>query len=71
MKVKFKDSIEPCIQYEVIDPIHQWNYDELFDKYILCLEIESLGLVPQEILEETTHPDNINATDIAINLSLK
>ena len=72
MKVKFKNNIEPCIQYEVINPFPVIEYDDVLKKYCPMIEVEILGLVPKELLEEVTiHPDNIQAIDLAVYLSNK
>lgn len=70
MKVIFKRNTEPCIQYEVKNGVEVMEYDDVYlDRYAPCIEIEILGLVPKELLAEATHPENINATDVAIYLT--
>jgi hypothetical protein len=69
MKVIFKGNKEPCIQYEVKNSNEVIEFNEMMDKYAPHIEIETLGLVPKELLTEATHPDNINATDIAVYLT--
>lgn len=70
MTVKFKSSKEPCITYKVINKNPVTEYDEVLKKYCDCIEIESLGLVPQYLLEEVTgHDENVSATDIVVYLT--
>lgn len=70
MTVKFKGNKEPCIVYKVTNNNPITEYDEFLKKYCACIEIETLGLVPQELLEEVTgHEENVSATDLAIYLT--
>lgn len=65
--LKFKSVPEPCIQYELIDPKEVMEYDEVsLHSYVPHIRISTLGLVPKELMEETSHPDNINAVDVMI-----
>lgn len=68
-KVIFKENNQPCIQYSVKDNTEVMHYDEHLKKYTPCIDIEMLGLIPEELLTEATHPDNINATDISVYLT--
>lgn len=69
MVVKFKGKGEPCITYKVINPNPVVEFDEVLNKYCECLEIEMLGLVAKELLEEVIgNKDNITATDIYLNI---
>lgn len=70
-KVIFKSNTEPCIAYEVRDNTEVVQYDEVLEKFTPCIEIEALGMVAKELLTEATHPDNINAIDIAVYLTNK
>jgi len=68
--VKFKKNNEPCIVYKVINATPVMEYDEYFGKYCECIEIETMGLVPKELLTEANeHPNNISATDLSIYLT--
>lgn len=70
MTVKFAKNPEPCIQYKVINPNPVWEYDEYFSKYMECIEIEVMGLVPKELLAECEpNETNVNAIDLAIYLN--
>lgn len=70
MKVKFKENTEPCIVYEVKNPIAVMEYAEPLNKYCPHIELEVLGLVPKELLAEAVeHPNNVPAIEIAIELS--
>jgi hypothetical protein len=69
MTVKFKGKKEPCITYRVINSNPVIEFDEVLNKYCECIEIESLGLVAKEVLEETLeNKDNITATDVYLNI---
>lgn len=69
MKVKFKKNTEPCLQYDVINPEIVMHYDEFHKKYMPCIEISVLGMVPAELLTETHHPDNVDGINVAVYLS--
>lgn len=70
MKMKFKGNTEPCIVYELKSPNDLVEYDEIQQKYCPCLEVELLGFVDKELLTEAAdHPDNIPASEIAVQLS--
>lgn len=66
MKVKFKHSEEPSIQYRVKSNNPVFMYDEVLEKETNCIELEVLGYVAQELLEETESSDNIDAIDVLI-----
>lgn len=68
MKVIFKRNAEPCIQYRVLSEKPVMEYDEIFGRYMSCIDIEVLGLVPEILLKEATHPDNIDAIDVLIEI---
>jgi hypothetical protein len=69
MIVKFKGKKEPCITYRVINPNPVIEFDEVLNKYCECIEIEMLGLVAKELLEEVIgDKDNITATDVYLNI---
>ncbi len=69
MIVKFKGKKEPCITYKVINETPVIEFDEVLKKYCECIEIEMLGLVAKEVLEEVKENDrNITATDIYLNV---
>lgn len=68
--LKFKSNPEPCIQYKLIDPTEIMEYDDVvFNKYVPHIEISVMGLVPKELMEETSHPDNIDAIDVMVGAS--
>lgn len=71
MKVIFIHNDQPCIQYEVLNENTVMEYDEFFGKYVECIELSVLGLVPKELLTEANHPDNINAIDVSVYLTNK
>jgi hypothetical protein len=68
MKVRFKGNSEPCVQYRVLNNTPVIEYDEVLGKYCACIEIEALGLVPLEMLCETTCNENVDAIDIVVHL---
>ena len=69
MIVKFKSNKEPCIIYKVINGNPVVEYDEVLKKYCECIEIENLGLVAKEVLEESVYnEDNVSATDVYLNI---
>ena len=68
--VKFKKNNEPCITYKVINPNPVMEYDDYFKKYCECIEIEAMGLVPLELLDEAKECEgNVSATDLSIYLT--
>jgi hypothetical protein len=70
MLVRFKKNPEPCIVYKVIDDTPSFQYDEYYEKYMECIEIEVMGYVPKELLTEATgNYNNVNAIDLAIYLT--
>jgi hypothetical protein len=69
MYLRFKKNQEPCIQYELINGTSVWEYDEYFKKYMECIEIECMGLVPKHLLTRANHPNNLNAIDLEIYLT--
>ena len=69
MKVRVIHNEEPCIHYEVINENTVMEYDDFFGKYVECIELSILGLVPKELLTESIHPENINAIDVAVYLA--
>lgn len=70
MKVKFKKNTEPCIVYNVINATPVFEYDEYFKEYKECIEIETMGLVPKELLVEAVeHAHNVSATDLTVYLT--
>jgi len=71
MYVKFKHTtIDATIQYKVLNPTEVMEYDEVLKRYCAHIEIEVLGLVPKELLEEIEYSDqNTNAIDVAVKLS--
>lgn len=68
MKVKFKANKEPCTQYTVVGEAED-EWDDVQKKYCICLNLKELGWVEARLLEETNHPDNIDAIDIIVELS--
>jgi hypothetical protein len=71
MKVRFIHNDQPCIQYEVLDETPVIEYDDFFGKYVECIELPVLVLVPKKLLIEANHPDNINAIDVSVYLTNK
>lgn len=71
MKVKFKDNNEPCVVYRVLSNKPEMQFDEItYKKYVLCYNIEILGWVPVDLLQEIVdHQHNIPAIDLAVELS--
>ena len=70
--MKFKGNKEPCIQYELLDDTEVMEFDEVqFKAYVPHILLGVMGLVPKQLLNEATHPDNVNAIDLAINLTNK
>lgn len=69
--VKFKANTEPCIVYVVENGTPIMEYDEVFNKYMECIELKVLGLVPKVLLTEAkNHPENIPAIDVAVQISI-
>lgn len=69
-KVRFKGNTEPCLQYDLLDETEVMEYDEVkFKKYVPCIRISVIGFVPKELMCEATHPGNVDAIDVAIELS--
>jgi hypothetical protein len=69
MLMKFRENQEPCVVYNVLSG-PDTDYDEVLQKYCACFELEVLGPVAAELLEEATdHPENIPAIDVAIYLT--
>lgn len=64
MKVRFKHSEEPCIHYKVIDSQPIFMYDDVLEKETNCIELQGLGYVAEELLEETESDDGIDAIDV-------
>ena len=69
MKVRFIHNEEPCITYDVLNETPVVEYNDFLGKYVECIELSVLGLVPKELLEETSNPENINAIDVAVCLT--
>ena len=71
MKVRFKGNTSPCMVYRVINPVPVMEFDEVvFKKYISCIEIECLGLIPTEILEEVEETTaDIPAIEVAVYIA--
>lgn len=69
MKVRFIHNDQPCIQYDVLNETPVIEYDDFFGKYVECIELSVLGLVPKELLTQANHPDNSDAIDVAVYLT--
>jgi len=68
MNVRFKQAVEPCTQYKVLNPVPYFDYDEVLKRYCEVIEVELLGPVALELVTEATHPDNVQGIEVGILL---
>ncbi len=71
MTVRFKGNKSPCMVYKVLNETVTMEYDEVvFKKYMPCFEIECLGWIPKEVLEEVEETTaDIPAIDVGVYIT--
>jgi hypothetical protein len=70
MFMKFKLNREPCTVYELIEGTPTPEWDEIGQKYGMCIKVAVIGYVGVEYLVEAKdHPRNVKAADMLVYLS--